>query len=99
MATGFFLFGLIFPNFNAMAMEPHGDIAGTASSFLGFFQTGLGAALGWVVGQTYDGTGLPLSIAFTVLGLSTLALVRIGDRNPPGPVAPVAAGHAWPPDA
>ena len=32
-----FLFSLTVPNFNAMAMEPLGAIAGTASSFIGSY--------------------------------------------------------------
>jgi DHA1 family bicyclomycin/chloramphenicol resistance-like MFS transporter len=80
----FFLFGMIVPNFNAMAMEPHGHIAGMASSFLGFFTTALGASLGWAVGQTYDGTSLPLAIGFAVLSLAALAVARLGDPRDPG---------------
>ena len=35
LALSLFFFGLIMPNFNALAMEPMGRIAGTASSFIG----------------------------------------------------------------
>ena len=40
MVPLFYLFGLIAPNFNAMAMEPQGDNAGMASSVIGFVSTG-----------------------------------------------------------
>lgn len=83
----FFLFGMIVPNFNAMAMEPHGHIAGMASSFLGFFTTALGATIGWAVGQTYDGTSLPLAIGFAVLSMAALAVARLGDLRTPGEIA------------
>jgi len=82
----FFLFGMIVPNFNAMAMEPHGRVAGTASSFLGFFTTAAGASIGWAVGQTYDGTSLPLAAGFAGLSIAALAVVRLGDRREPGPI-------------
>jgi DHA1 family bicyclomycin/chloramphenicol resistance-like MFS transporter len=87
VGAGFLLFGLIVPNFNALAMEPHGHIAGTASSFLGFFTTAAGAILGWAVGQTYDGTSLPLAAGFALLSASALVVVRLGDREKPGPIA------------
>jgi DHA1 family bicyclomycin/chloramphenicol resistance-like MFS transporter len=83
----FLLFGMIVPNFNAMAMEPHGHVAGTASSFLGFFTTATGATIGWAVGQTYDGTSLPLAVGFATLSAAALVVVRLGDRRDPGPIA------------
>ena len=53
LALGLFCFGLIMPNFNAIAMEPMGRIAGTASSFVGAVTTGVAAGLGLCVGQQY----------------------------------------------
>jgi MFS transporter, DHA1 family, multidrug resistance protein len=79
MAT-FFCFGLIAPNFNALAMEPMGGIAGTASSFIGFYTTAAGAFFGWMVGQSFDGTVRPLIIGFSALGVSTLIAVLITER-------------------
>ncbi|GGF60496.1 Bcr/CflA family drug resistance efflux transporter [Azorhizobium oxalatiphilum] len=70
------LFALTVPNFNSMAMEPLGAIAGTASSFIGFYTTLLGAVFGMIVGQAVSGSVLPLSVGYMVLGglaiLSTL---------------------------
>ena len=51
--SALFCFGLIMPNFNAIAMEPMGRIAGTASSFVGAVTTGVAAGLGLYVGQQY----------------------------------------------
>ena len=79
MAT-FFCFGLIAPNFNALAMEPMGSIAGTASSFIGFYTTGAGAIFGWMVGQSFDGSVRPLMIGFSLLAASSLAVVLITER-------------------
>jgi DHA1 family bicyclomycin/chloramphenicol resistance-like MFS transporter len=73
MAATFFCFGLMAPNFNALAMEPMGSVAGTASSLIGFYTTAAGAVFGALVGQSFDGTVRPLLIGFTVLG--TLALI------------------------
>jgi DHA1 family bicyclomycin/chloramphenicol resistance-like MFS transporter len=77
MAAAFFCFGLIGPNFNAMAMEPVGHIAGTASSFIGFYTTAAGATFGWLIGQSFDGTVRPLTIGFTLLALGALVSVLI----------------------
>ena len=71
----FFLFGLIAPNFNALAMEPQGHNAGLASSIIGFVTTGAGAVCGGLVGHQFDGTVLPLTLGFTGLSLAALAVV------------------------
>jgi len=81
VATTFFCFGLIAPNFNAMAMEPVGHIAGTASSFVGFYTTASGAFFGFLVGQAFDGSVRPLAIGFTALGLAALITVLIVERG------------------
>lgn len=73
--------GLANSNFSAMAMENMGAIAGRASSLQGFIAT-LGAAiLGAVIGQSFDGTTVPLYIGFTILGLSALAIVFVTERG------------------
>jgi MFS transporter, DHA1 family, multidrug resistance protein len=71
----FCLFGFIGTNFNALAMDPLGHVAGTASSILGFGQTLGGGALGAVIGYVYDGTIVPLFAGFFVLSLCSLAMV------------------------
>lgn len=75
VASVFFSFGLIMPNFNAIAMQPMGAVAGTASSFIGFYTTGAGAIFGWAIGAYFDGTIQPLAIGFALLGLAALATV------------------------
>jgi DHA1 family bicyclomycin/chloramphenicol resistance-like MFS transporter len=76
-----FLLGMIFSNFNALAMEPQGSAAGTASSLIGSVATVLAASFGHVVGQAYDGTAIPLSTGYLVLGLATLAIILITERG------------------
>ena len=74
-------FGLATSNFSAMAMENMGDIAGTAASLQGFVAT-LGAALiGAYIGQSYDGTTVPLYIGFTSMGLLALIVVLVAERG------------------
>lgn len=81
MVLGFFCFSLIGANFNAMAMEPLGDIAGTASSALGFSSTLVAGGLGAVIGQSFDGTVEPFALGFLYLGLATLAVVLVTERG------------------
>ncbi|WP_417686447.1 multidrug effflux MFS transporter [Roseibium sp.] len=68
-------FGFIGANFNSMAMEPLGDIAGTASSVIGFVTTLGGALLGYAMGQIFDGTTQPIGLAFSLYGLAALACI------------------------
>src|SRR5690606_24770667 len=51
LSIGFFCFGLMQSNFAAIAMEPLGKVAGTASSLTGFYATASGAVFGTVIGQ------------------------------------------------
>lgn len=71
----FLLFGLVAPNFNALAMEPQGDNAGMASSVVGFVSTGLGALAGGIVGHLFNGTVVPLAVGFLCLGALAFLVV------------------------
>ena len=83
LAATFFCFGLIAPNFNAMAMEPLGRVAGMASSFIGFYTTAAGATFGWLVGQAFDGTVRPLVVGFTLLGGLAWLTVQVAEGRFP----------------
>ncbi|ADZ69635.1 multidrug effflux MFS transporter [Polymorphum gilvum] len=74
-------FGFIGPNFNAMAMEPLGAIAGTASSVIGFVTTLGGALLGFAVGQVFDGTLVPLGSACALFGTLAVACVLFAENG------------------
>lgn len=76
-----FLFGWIGSNFNSLAMEPLGHVAGTASSVLGFTTTILGAALGAIIGQAYNGTALPLVAGYCLLSVIGLGFVLIAEKG------------------
>jgi MFS transporter, DHA1 family, multidrug resistance protein len=68
-------FGWIGSNFNSIAMEPLGHVAGTASSVTGFVQTLGGGLIGAAIGQAFDGTVLPLAAGFC--GVSFVALLIV----------------------
>lgn len=76
-----FQFGWIGSNFNSIAMEPLGHIAGSASAVQGFIQTLGGGLIGALIGQAYDGTTTPLAIGFVSLALISLVLVAIAERG------------------
>ncbi|MCP5420945.1 MAG: multidrug effflux MFS transporter [Gammaproteobacteria bacterium] len=75
MSATLFFFAWTFPNFNALAMEPLGSIAGTAASFIGFFVTALAAVLAWGIGQAFNGTVIPLALGFALFSSSALLTV------------------------
>ena len=81
VSANMFLFALIVPNFNAMAMEPLGSVAGTASSLIGAFTTLTGALSGLAVGQSFNGTVIPLAAGFLVLGSLTLLVMVWTERG------------------
>jgi DHA1 family bicyclomycin/chloramphenicol resistance-like MFS transporter len=87
-----FSFGLMIANFTAPAMEPHGHIAGTASSLYGSIITLLGIAIGTAIGQDYDGTLMPFATGFLLCTLATLALVAIHRKRPAVQAAPQTTG-------
>jgi DHA1 family bicyclomycin/chloramphenicol resistance-like MFS transporter len=80
MACVFFAFGIIMPNFNALAMEPMAHIAGTASSAAGFLSTAMAAMLGTFIGRAFDGGIRPLCIGITILFALALLVVAIAER-------------------
>jgi len=76
-----FAFGLMMANFTALAMEPHGNIAGTASSLYGSITTLLGIGIGIAIGQSYDGTLLPFSMGFFLCALTALVIAAITEKG------------------
>jgi DHA1 family bicyclomycin/chloramphenicol resistance-like MFS transporter len=76
-----FSFGLMIANFTALAMEPQGHIAGTASSLYGSITTLLGIGIGTTIGQAYDGTLLPFATGFFLCTLASLAVVLVVEKG------------------
>jgi DHA1 family bicyclomycin/chloramphenicol resistance-like MFS transporter len=81
LSATMFCFGLTGPNFGAMAMEPLGHIAGTASSIQGFVTTVGGALIGFFIGQHFDGSTVPLMLGFTACGLLSLVMVLVAENG------------------
>ncbi|WP_346656117.1 multidrug effflux MFS transporter [Bradyrhizobium sp. dw_78] len=76
-----FAFGLTFANFTALAMEPQGHIAGTASSLYGTITTLLGIGIGTLIGQDFNGTLLPFATGFLLCALMALAVVAVAEKG------------------
>ena len=81
MILTFGMVGMIGSNFNAIAMEPLGDIAGTASAALGFASTTLAGGFGYLISSQYDGSVLPLLTGFVVLGVASLIILYVTERG------------------
>lgn len=77
----FFCCGLLFGNFNAIAMEPMGRVAGMAAAISGALSSLIAILTGGLIGQLYNGTVIPLVAGFTGLGLITFALTEWAERR------------------
>ena len=80
-ALTFGCFGMIGANFSAIAMEPQGKIAGTASSLYGFTTTTVASGFGYFVSSQFNGTVSPIVFGFIMLGLLLLVIVLITERG------------------
>lgn len=80
-ALSMFCFGLMVSNFGAMAMDPLGHVAGTASSVQGFLSTVGGALIGLVIGRAFDGTALPIVLGFLACGTAALVMVLVAEKG------------------
>ena len=76
----FMNFGFMGPNFNSMAMEPLGKIAGTASAMLGFASTTVAAMIGGAIAGQYNGSIIPVLMGFVILGVVSLIIVFVTER-------------------
>nr|WP_321442330.1 multidrug effflux MFS transporter [uncultured Hyphomonas sp.] len=77
----FACFGLLGSNFSALAMEPLGAIAGTASAAYGFATTTVSSLIGMLIGSQYNGSTIPLMLGFVCLGASSLVIILITEKG------------------
>lgn len=78
--TLFFMNGLTFGNITALAMEPLGHIAGTASAVIGALSSILAVAIAAPIGLAFDGTPAPLLLGVAICSVLAWGLVW-SDRN------------------
>ena len=72
---------LLIPNLNTLAMDPMAAVAGTASAVIGTLSTAGGAAIGWLIDRSFDGTIIPISIGFLACGVVAMGLVYWAERG------------------
>ena len=68
--------GFVLPNTTALAMAPHGRVAGSASALLGTFQFVGGAIAGSLVGAFANGTPVPLAAVVAGCGATAFLANR-----------------------
>ena len=73
----------LFSNLTALALEPLGHIAGTASSVIMSVSTLAAVPVGAVIARQVDGTVMPSILGFAVLGMVSLALILIAEPDRP----------------
>jgi DHA1 family bicyclomycin/chloramphenicol resistance-like MFS transporter len=71
----FFCMGILFGNFNTLAIQPLGHIAGVANSVISSLQTLISVILGGTIGHYYNGTVLPLVAGFLIFGACSLLII------------------------
>ena len=74
--------GFVLPNTTALAMAPHGKVAGSASALLGTVQFGAGAVAGSLVGAFANGTPVPMAVVVAGCGATAFLANRlVGGRE------------------
>jgi DHA1 family bicyclomycin/chloramphenicol resistance-like MFS transporter len=66
--------GFSFPNATALALAPHGKVAGSAAAMLGCIQFALGGLGGGLVSALDDGTAMPMAGVIAFGGVVALAI-------------------------
>lgn len=81
MTISMCLMSFVGSNFASIALQPFARTAGAAASVMAFVRLLLGATLGTLIGQAYDGTARPLLAAMTIAGFLALGLVLYSERG------------------
>jgi len=68
-------------NFSAIAMEPQGKLAGTASALYGFATTTVASGFGYLVSSQFNGTVSPILLGFIALGVASFLIVLMTERG------------------
>ena len=81
--VGYGFLGLVIPTSAVLALEDHGEIAGTASALMGTLHFVTSAVAMVIAGLFFDGTALPMAagIALCAVGAFVLTQATIGRRR------------------
>lgn len=88
LLLGFFAVGILFGNLNARAMEPLGHIAGVGAAVVGSLSTLISTFIGGIIGQSYNGTVLPLVGGFALMSLLSLLVMAWAEKPSAETLAP-----------
>lgn len=75
--VGYGFLGLVIPTTSVLAMEEHGEIAGTASALMGTLHFAIGALAMGVAGIFFDGTPLPMVAGITLCAVISFTLAKV----------------------
>ena len=75
-------YGFVMPNTTALAMAPHGAMAGSASALLGTLQFVIGATAGALVGALGNGTAVPFAAVIAGCGLGAFVTYKTLPKLP-----------------
>ncbi|WP_376706538.1 multidrug effflux MFS transporter [Novosphingobium sp. PY1] len=75
------MMAFISANFQSISLQPFARTAGAASSIMSFIRLLVGASLGALIGQAYDGTARPIFASMLVAGVVSLAAVIYSERG------------------
>jgi len=81
LMLSFFCIGILFGNMNSLAMEPLGHVAGIGAAVVGALSTLISVLLGTLIGQSYNGTILPLVTGLAILAGLSLVVVHWADNR------------------
>jgi DHA1 family bicyclomycin/chloramphenicol resistance-like MFS transporter len=79
----FFCSGMTFGNYQAMALEPMGHIAGMAAAVSGAMSSLMAILFGGAAARLYDGSVTPIGIAFVVYAGLALLTIKWAEANRP----------------
>jgi len=80
-ALTFGCFGMMGANFSALAMEPQGEVAGTASAVYGFATSTVASGFGFLVSSQFNGSVSPVIVGFIGLGVLSLMVVAFTEKG------------------
>ncbi|MXZ81869.1 MAG: multidrug effflux MFS transporter [Gammaproteobacteria bacterium] len=78
----FFPIGILFVNMNALAMEPHGRIAGMASTVINMLTTLGSLVIGTLIARAFNFTLYPLAAGSLILSILSFGTYRLAVKRP-----------------
>lgn len=79
--AAFFMIGFQGPNYSAIAMEPLGELAGSAAALIGFASAFASALIGGYIASLFNGTITPILVGQFVVSVLALATVLVTERG------------------